>query len=201
MRSPRFRARPATRRAIVTGVTGVGVVLLGGTSHVGKSTTARALADRLGWPVVSTDQLARHPGRPWTALRPDVHEHYRLLTVAQLADAQLAHYTRMWPLVERLVRDALRPAGTGLVLEGSGVWPDLVAGLRSPRLVAVWLTAPGPRLRDRIRRTSGYAARTAAEREVIDRFTGRTLEYQARLVRALDRRGLPPLPRRRPPLT
>ena len=54
----------------------VAVVLIGGTSHVGKSTVARALATSLGFRHVSTDRLARHPGRPWTTTRPHVREHY-----------------------------------------------------------------------------------------------------------------------------
>ena len=41
------------------------VVLIGGTSHVGKSTASELLAGTLGWAHVSTDSLARHPGRPW----------------------------------------------------------------------------------------------------------------------------------------
>ncbi len=41
------------------------VLLIGGTSHVGKSTLAARLASSLGWSTRSTDQLARHPGRPW----------------------------------------------------------------------------------------------------------------------------------------
>jgi len=41
------------------------VILLGGTSCVGKSSLGQSLASSLGWDLLSTDQLARHPGRPW----------------------------------------------------------------------------------------------------------------------------------------
>ena len=41
------------------------VILIGGSSHTGKSTAAREIAGRLGWSHLSTDSLARHPGRPW----------------------------------------------------------------------------------------------------------------------------------------
>lgn len=63
------------------------VILLGGTSHAGKSTLARAVASSLGWRTLSTDQLARHPGRPW-ALPPQfvpthVDEHYRTNEIAR----------------------------------------------------------------------------------------------------------------------
>jgi 2-phosphoglycerate kinase len=41
------------------------VILIGGSSHVGKSTLGQSLAAKLGWSYCSTDKLARHPGRPW----------------------------------------------------------------------------------------------------------------------------------------
>ena len=40
------------------------VLLIGGPSHTGKSTLAETLAAELGWNHVSTDSMARHPGRP-----------------------------------------------------------------------------------------------------------------------------------------
>jgi 2-phosphoglycerate kinase len=172
------------------GVGEVAVVLIGGTSHVGKSTVAAALADVLGWRYVSTDRLARHPGRPWTTDRPHVREHYATLAVAELTAAQLAHYERMWPLVEELVRDALAPGRAGLVLEGSGIWPDRVLGLLADRVAAVWLTSDDRTLRDRVTRTSRLDERTPAERRAIEKFLGRTLGYQARMVTEVDRLGL-----------
>ena len=39
------------------------VVLIGGTSNVGKSTVADEVAAKLGFERLSTDSLARHPGR------------------------------------------------------------------------------------------------------------------------------------------
>src|SRR4029450_4330101 len=98
-------------------------VLLGGPSHVGKSTLAGALATSLGFRHESTDRLARHPGRPWTATRPDVQEHYARLSVDELTARQLEHYERMWPLVERQGRDALGARGEGAVVEHSCVTP------------------------------------------------------------------------------
>ncbi len=43
-------------------------ILIAGSSHVGKSTFAARLTKALGWSLISTDSLARHPGRP--AYRP-----------------------------------------------------------------------------------------------------------------------------------
>ena len=69
------------------------LILIGGTSHVGKSTVGRRLAEDLGWNYLSTDQLARHPGRPWRAdggqIPDDVAEHYSSLSVSDLVDTVL----------------------------------------------------------------------------------------------------------------
>lgn len=40
------------------------VILIGGSSHAGKSTVAESLAAKLGWSYLSTDRLAAHPGLP-----------------------------------------------------------------------------------------------------------------------------------------
>ena len=119
-----------------------------------------------------------------------MHRHYATLSVEELTDRQLAHYARMWPSIEALVREAERAGRGGLVFEGSGIWPDRVAELASDRIAARWLTAPEALLRDRIHAASSFDARPPAERLVIDRFLGRTLCYQARMRAAVDRSGL-----------
>ncbi len=121
------------------------VALIGGTSHAGKSTTARAVAARLGGEALATDTLARHPGRPWptpTWVVPDhVAEHYRTLAPEALIDSVLAHYGRMWPMVRELIEArAADESAAPLVLEGSALWPELVAELDLPAVRAVWLT-------------------------------------------------------------
>ncbi|MFF0270202.1 shikimate kinase [Kribbella sp. NPDC004536] len=147
------------------------VLLIGGTSNVGKSTVAQVLAQRLAFSYVSTDQLGRHPGRPWPDPPAHVTEHYRSLTASELLDALLAHYTRMQPRVQELVAQS-----TGLVLEGSGVWPPYVTA------PAVWLTADEALITTRIHTSSQYAALTPDRRHLVDKFVARTLAYQAKLL-------------------
>ena len=65
------------------------VLLIGGSSHVGKSTLGESLATKLGWSYHSTDKLARHPGRPWVgtngkAIPEHVVQHYKTLSVEAL---------------------------------------------------------------------------------------------------------------------
>lgn len=177
----------------------VRVILIGGTSNAGKSTLAGHIAARLGWVHVSTDSLARHPGRPWRRapdeVPPHVAEHYLGLTVEELMDSVLAHYRRIWPLSEALIlRHVDDVSAERLVLEGSALWPELVAGLRGPGVAAVWLTAEPALLADRIRRESLYEETDQRGRQLIDKFIERTWRYGRDLAGELTRLGLASVP-------
>jgi 2-phosphoglycerate kinase len=172
------------------------VALIGGTSHAGKSTTARAAAARLGGEAVSTDKLARHPGRPWptpTWVVPDhVAEHYRTLTPEELIASVLDHYGRMWPMVRELIEArAADESAAPLVLEGSALWPELVAELDLPGVRAIWLTADDALFDARIRRESRHGEADPAGRQLIERFAARTRLYNVRMVAQARRLGLP----------
>ncbi|MZD07497.1 hypothetical protein GTW43_20770 [Streptomyces sp. SID5785] len=173
-------------------------MLIGGTSHTGKSTAARAVADRLGFACLSTDGLARHPGRPWPTedrpqVPPHVAEHYTTLPADALLRSVLDHYERLWPRVEELITPYALTAGParGLVLEGSALWPERVARLTLPRTAAVWLTARPAVLTSRMHTTSGYDGLPVAGRRLVDAFLGRTLRYRTAMLDAAGRLGLP----------
>jgi hypothetical protein len=74
------------------------LLLIGGASHVGKSTLAQSLATYLAWDYCSTDKLARHPGRPWQVNIQDipkhVADHYQFLSANELLDDVLLHYRK-----------------------------------------------------------------------------------------------------------
>ncbi|RFU86257.1 hypothetical protein DY218_13030, partial [Streptomyces triticagri] len=190
------------------------VLLIGGTSHTGKSRVAAALADRLGFECRSTDHLARHPGRPWDTpdwqMPPHVAEHYDSLTLDELIASVLDHYERLWPRIEQLIAEHAEPGAStedgasteppspaagsrGLVLEGSALWPTRVATLRTPHTAAVWLTADDKVLRTRIHASSDYSSATDRGRHLIDKFLARTLRYQTLMTRSVDELGLPRL--------
>jgi 2-phosphoglycerate kinase len=174
----------------------VRVVLIGGTSHTGKSAVAPATADRLGFDCRSTDGLARHPGRPWRTpgweVPAHVAEHYRSLTVDQLIASVLDHYQRLWPRIETLITTyATTDSGTaGLVLEGSALWPATVATLTVPKTAAVWFTARESVLSARMHTGSCYDEMTAQERSPVDKFLARTLRYQTMMAAAVAQLGL-----------
>ena len=158
------------------------LILIGGTSHVGKSTLGRRLAEELGWSYLSTDQLARHPGRPWRSggdrIPDDVEDHYNHLSVAELMDSVLSHYrSNVWPIIDAIVRSRLNnPFDLGLVFEGSAILPDLIGRAGYSRVAAIWLTAPDHLITERVRRSSNYETRSDAERRLIDAFLRRTIE-------------------------
>ena len=171
------------------------VVLIGGTSHVGKSTLSESLAARLGWERVSTDTLARHPGRPWKPVPekvPDhVAEHYLSLSVNELLEDVLHHYrVTVWPKVEAIVASHTDDASeAGVVLEGSALWPEFVTGLDFDGIAALWLTASDDVLRQRIHAGSMYRSKSSRERKLVDKFLERTLAYNSLMVDVVNRRG------------
>lgn len=171
----------------------ISVLLIGGTSHVGKTTLAQALAARLSGEHVSTDSLARHPGRPWaTSSGPfpeHLRTHYLSLSVDQLTTRQLHHYQRLWPRIEAMT--AARAADTSarrLILEGSGVLPQQATALRSA--ATIWLTASADVLRARIYSASRFDELTPEEKVIVEKFLGRTKQYDQLMLSAVTNLGL-----------
>lgn len=174
---------------------GLRVILIGGTSHVGKTTVAQVLAEQLGWEHQSTDTLARHPGRPWRTApgrEEIVAAHYASLTVDELIADVLRHYgDNVWPLAERIVAERVATnQGPGLVLEGSALLPELVTALGFDDVGAAWLVADPELLQHRIHGESGYAAKGDRDRAVVDKFLARTLRFNDFLEDSLERLGL-----------
>ncbi|NJN82985.1 MAG: 2-phosphoglycerate kinase [Caldilineaceae bacterium] len=172
------------------------VFLIGGSSHVGKTTLAKSLASSLGWRCISTDSLARHPGRPWKTapevVPAHVSEHYRSLAVDELLADVLLHYRRnVWPQVEGLIETQLADGATdGLIIEGSALWPEWVTTLNSGCVGSLWLTVNSHQFAIRIYAESDYAQCAPSEQALIDAFLARTLAYDARMRMALHRLGL-----------
>ena len=107
------------------------VILIGGSSHVGKSTLAQYVAEKLGWNYLSTDKLARHPGKPWVQVNkktiPEhVAEHYRTLSAEALFLDVISHYEKNVLPQVKILLFVLRNL---LYLEGSALYPGLVKNL------------------------------------------------------------------------
>ncbi|PVE55446.1 hypothetical protein EYC79_16220 [Agrobacterium cavarae] len=151
--------------------------LIGGSSHAGKSTLGEVVANYLGCRCISTDSLAKHPGRPWRdppeLPPPHVVEHYRDLALDQMMQSVLAHYRSMWsPLVLPLIE-----SGERLVLEGSALLPELVSQLDIQHVRAIWLVAAEGVLERRITAESDYESRDPDARFLIDKFAQRAVAF------------------------
>jgi 2-phosphoglycerate kinase len=149
-------------------------ILIGGTSHVGKSKLAAHLAARLQWPVTSTDDMARHPGRPWPDPPPQVDEFYAGLSPETIYWFLKVHHDNMWPLIAQRLASAASRQET-LILEGSALRPERMASLRSPEVVACLLHVSPERLVERMHANAAYRDQDRARRAIIDRFIDRSL--------------------------
>jgi 2-phosphoglycerate kinase len=171
------------------------VILIGGTSHCGKSTLARRLAARPGWVHISTDSLARHPGRPWRdegEVPPHVVEHFLNLSDDALLESVLAHYRTMQPEIETLIRKhAENESEDRLVLEGSALWPETIVSIRAPLTATIWLTASETLLTRRMHNESRYATCDTEGKALIDKFLARTINYDRAMIASATRLGLP----------
>ena len=172
------------------------IILIGGSSHVGKSTLGKFLAAKLSWNYLATDSLARHPGRPWASangtVRDYVAEHYRTLSVESLLTDVLSHYQiNVLPQIEILVDSYTSERFTEcLIIEGSALWPGFVANLINNSLQAIWLTGSDLLFQTRIFRESNYDRLDKNKQYLVQKFCERTLLYNRRIQEEVKRLGL-----------
>jgi hypothetical protein len=158
-------------------------LLIAGSSHVGKSSLAAELSQALGWPVVSTDSLARHPGRPWPVPPPHVAEFYAQLSDQSIFQFLRHHHDNMRPLLERALPDRIAQ-GSPCIWEGSALRPDYFAAALGPQTHMICLAAPAAVLRQRMHANSGYDGLPPDHRRLVDRFLTRSLTDNAALTAA-----------------
>ncbi len=175
---------------------GAKVLLIGGTSHVGKSTLASQMAETLGWDLLSTDQLARHPGRPWRndgeVLPEDVVAYYTQPDASRILAMVVAHYRKnVGPIVNAIIKSRVNNAyDRGLVLEGSAILPEQFGANLPPEVLSCWLTAPEEMIEQRIKTNAAYEQRSDHERRYIDAFVVRSLDFDRLMVRAVPDHAL-----------
>ncbi len=172
------------------------VLLIGGSSHVGKSTLAQSLATHLGWIYCSTDKLARHPERPWQnkgqVVSKHVADHYLLLLANELIADVLRHYNdNVWPLIEdNALAHSLDASANTLVIEGSAILPELAVTFCFDSIDAIWLTASNELFKRRIYVASQYETKSACDKKMIDKFLARALLYNEQMMASVNRLGL-----------
>jgi 2-phosphoglycerate kinase len=166
------------------------IFLIGGTSHSGKSTLGELLATTIHAKLLSTDSLARHPGRPWKnhpeVVPSHVQEHYSSLEVeAPVADVY-THYEKLWPTISSIIESHIQTS-TKLVMEGSALLPHRISTIQNKNVVAIWLYAGADFLTERIRISSGYHQRVTHEQKLIDKFIARTNEFNKLIMKQLGK--------------
>ncbi len=167
------------------------VILIGGSSHAGKSTLAQYVAEKLGWNYCSTDKLARHPGKPWVQpnkkiIPEHVVEHYKNLSPEALFLDVISHYEKnVLPQVKNIVRSE-----EYIILEGSALYPGLVADLVDENGVkAIWLTGGNRLFQNRIFDESNFYNVGEDEKYLIQKFLERTLLYNKRMMESVEQLG------------
>lgn len=149
-------------------------ILIGGTSHVGKSTLAGTLARSLSRELISTDALGRHPGRPWPSVRLEVAEYYASLTDETIHWFLKVHHENMWPRIRQII-DNHRQRAQPFVLEGAALRPEYVAELEPGSVTAVFLYADDDFLRQRMLDEARRDERYEQKAGIINKFIERSL--------------------------
>jgi len=173
----------------------VRIILIGGSSHSGKSTVAKIMAEKLDWSFLSTDSLARHPGRPWRPNPKDIPkhvvEHYSLLSVDELFEDVLRHYRGVWSTVKMIISLYVSdPPYDRLIIEGSALWPEFVAAHTDQNIQSIWFTAEKGQFQERIYRESNFDRVSISEKYLIEKFLKRTLLFNEKMVAVINQRNL-----------
>jgi 2-phosphoglycerate kinase len=170
------------------------VILIGGSSNVGKSTVAAALADQIGWECKSTDSLARHPGRPWPQRNKKVPEHvedhYLNLKAEELLESIILHHRRMSPIVAELIKSTVKNSSMKkLVLEGSALWPFIASHHNLREVHSVWLTASPETNRSRIHQSSAFVSADERGKSLITKFLERSILFEEKTTQLVSDHG------------
>jgi 2-phosphoglycerate kinase len=163
-------------------------VLVLGTSHVGKSSCARELSNVIGWPVISTDKLGRHPGRPWTNVPAPVTEFYLNLSDEAIHWFLRVHHENMHPVIRAAIQDARRRGA--FILEGAALRPEYLVDWGVGDALVICLHADESILRERISAGSRYSEQPKETKLAIDMFIERSLRENVALVEAAKQHGL-----------
>ena len=165
------------------------VILIGGSSHIGKTTLGKSLADKLDWNYVSTDSLGKHPGRPWIdgntkVVKEHVAKHYKSLSVEDLLSDVLLHYQQnTLPQVETLVNDCISNlSNKHLLIEGSALYPRFIKYLiDTENVLGIWFIASDRLFKNRILQESNYYNVDEEKKYLIQKFLARTLLYNQKI--------------------
>jgi hypothetical protein len=174
------------------------VILLGGAPMSGKSTVARAIASRLGFTVISTDDLgiaaraiagsSEHPDLH--AFARDNHQEYYISHSEPdlLNHAQQAHRA-LWPALRSVIQAHLAWAPPA-VIEGWAILPDLISESHFDGVASAWIEAPGWAIESRVRGNASFWSGASDPELMIEKFTGRSAGFASWLRKETAHRRL-----------
>lgn len=165
-------------------------ILIAGTSHVGKSTLAGLLSDRLRCEAISTDSLARHPGRPWPRVPVPVEEYYSQLSAETIHWFLKIHHQNIWPSIRTMI-DSRSGTGTPAIFEGAALRPELISPLLGDEVAGVFLHAGNDFLLERMRCHARYQDAAAEKRRIIDAFIERSLRENTDMLASAQEHRVP----------
>lgn len=165
-------------------------ILISGTSHVGKSTLAGRLSAKLHCEAISTDSLARHPGRPWPGIPAPVEEYYTQLSAETIHWFLKVHHQNIWPLIGGLI-DSKAGTGNPTVFEGAALRPEFISPLLGDTTAGVFLHAENDFLLKRMRSEAGYDDATTGQRRIMDAFIERSLRENTEMLASARQHGVP----------
>ncbi|WP_454700487.1 AAA family ATPase [Agrobacterium burrii] len=163
-------------------------ILIAGTSHVGKSTLAGLLSEKLGCEAISTDSLARHPGRPWPSIPAPVEEYYAELSADTIHWFLKVHHQNIWPLIRSMIDSS---SGNAAIFEGAALRPELISPLLGNTVAGVFLHAGNDFLLERMRSHAGYDDATASQRRIMDAFIERSLRENTEMLASAQQHHVP----------
>jgi len=168
------------------------IILIGGASHIGKSTLGKALSIKLKGEYIATDNLARHPGRPWSTekdkeIKPHVAEHYRGLSAPELLSDVLVHYGQnVLPQVIELIQTY--NLNKYLIIEGSALYPGfLINTVGSKKVRGIWLAGSYSLFKNRIFANSNFYSAGEEQKYLIYKFLERTWLYNQVMINDLKK--------------
>jgi 2-phosphoglycerate kinase len=165
-------------------------ILIAGTSHVGKSTLACLLSERLRCEAISTDSLARHPGRPWAGIPVPVEEYYAQLSADTIHWFLKVHHQNIWPLIRAMI-DRRSGTGTTTIFEGAALRPEFISPLLDSTVAGVFLHADNDFLLERMRSEARYQDATAKRQRIMDAFIERSLRENTEMLASAQEHRVP----------
>ncbi|MFT6657661.1 hypothetical protein [Maritalea sp.] len=160
-------------------------ILITGCSHSGKSSLAASLSSKLGVETIHSDDLARHPGRPWPEPQPAVVEFYSSLSAHTVFWLLQAHYQNFNFLIEDMIMQCVAQK-TPFIFEGSAIRPSLLQISADLPIRNICLTADELTLRARIQASCNWENLDNDARTIVETFTTRTISDNAELMQTAN---------------